>query len=253
MRKILYYLYTYSRLRPGTRSISLISLLDFYSTLQKKVFVIQVGANDGKTNDPIYRFLQKKHWSGVLLEPQKRVFEKELMHNYQNVPSVFLENAAIAPESGVRKLYKIAFSSARWASGLSSFDEKSIKNLIKNGYVEKRAREEGVLLPTQVADYITTEDVTCVSFDDLTKKYRINHVDLLAIDTEGFDFEVIKMVDFSRMQPAVVLFEHIHLTPADYQACIRYLAKHQYEVVKKGANSIAILRNPKNSLLRLVK
>jgi len=47
---------------------SLIDSDDFY--------FVEVGSNDGKTNDPLYDYVKNFDLSGVLVEPQKEVYDK---------------------------------------------------------------------------------------------------------------------------------------------------------------------------------
>lgn len=250
---MLYYLGKYNRWNNASRSLSLYSILDVFSLMRKEVLVIQVGANDGKTHDPLYKFMGKSHWKGVLLEPQKEVFEKGLQETYKNHSNLQLINAAIAPFSGKKKLFKIAFSTAPWATGLSSFDQASILNLIRDGYVAACASAEGVALPERIEDFFTTEEVACVSFGDLMDRCKIEKVDVLAIDTEGYDFEVIKMFNFERTKPDLILYENIHLNPQDAEACTHLLQEHGYKIFKKDANTVALRRSLENAFqLRLM-
>lgn len=43
--------------------------LNQYSLSQPDFTVIQVGANDGITHDPIHKFIKRDQWRGVFLEP----------------------------------------------------------------------------------------------------------------------------------------------------------------------------------------
>ena len=84
-------------------------------------FCVQVGANDGKTNDPVHRYLTGYGWRGLLVEPLVDVFEQELKKTYAGFPNVTLANVALAPTNGSLPLYRVAISRARWATGLSGF------------------------------------------------------------------------------------------------------------------------------------
>lgn len=245
--KMLHYLRKYNGWNNPSRTLSLYSTIDIFSTMRRKVFVIQVGANDGKTYDPLYKFMGKSHWKGVLLEPQKQVFEKGLQETYKHYSNLQLINAAIAPFSGKKKLFKIAFSTANWATGLSSFDQATMLNLIQDGYVATCASAEGVALPERIEDFFTTEEVACVSFGDLMDRCKIETVDVLAIDTEGYDFEVIKMFNFERTKPDLILYENIHLNLQDAEACTHLLQGHGYKIFKKDANTVALRRSLANA------
>jgi FkbM family methyltransferase len=252
IRKVLYYLRSYAVTSPGKGEISLTGLIDFFSATRKRIAVVQVGANDGVTNDPLHRFLMRDGWQGVLLEPQREVFEKALVPAYRNHPRIKLENAAIAAETGTKALYKIAFSTARWATGLATFEKKSIVNLIRSGYVDQRAKEEGVVPPASAEAYISTEEINTITFGQLLAKYGLTEVDVLAIDTEGFDFEIIKLFDLNALKPDMILFENIHLPAGEYEACKRHLASFGYKLYQKGPNTIALQRNARNFLQMLV-
>lgn len=251
--KLLYYLRTYNRWNKHSRPLSLYSTLDIFSLTRKAVFVIQVGANDGKTHDPLYQFMGKSHWKGVLLEPQKEVFENGLQETYKHHRNVQLVNAAIVPYSGKKKLFKLAFSTAPWATNLSSFDHASILSLIHSGYVDGCARQEGIMPPERIEDYLTWEDVDCITFGDLMARFGIGRVDVLTVDTEGYDFEIIKMLDFDRMKPDLIVYENIHLEKQDAEACTRLLEGHGYKIFNKDANTVALLTNWSNAFQLLLK
>src|SRR6266481_6003650 len=61
--------------------------------LQKKdLFFIQIGANDGVSNDPLYKFVIEYGWAGILVEPLPQVFEV-LRRNYADKPNLKFLNA----------------------------------------------------------------------------------------------------------------------------------------------------------------
>ena len=66
-----YYKYLY---RPKKGSLE--EFLNEYSKSKiDGLTVIQIGANDGITHDPIHKFIKRDKWNGVLLEPQPYVYE----------------------------------------------------------------------------------------------------------------------------------------------------------------------------------
>ena len=65
----------------------------------KNVFCFQVGANDGRTNDPVHKYFRDYGWKGLLVEPQADVFNNELIKTYANNKNVILENVAIIKRS----------------------------------------------------------------------------------------------------------------------------------------------------------
>lgn len=204
---------------------------------------IQVGGNDGFANDPIFRFVKKFGWKGIIVEPQKEVFKKRLSKTYRLEKNVQLENCAVAKETGVKKLYKIAVSNSRWATGLATFNYDVMLDRVKNNSrIKDRAAREGVAVLPNDEDYITFEEVPCSTLTDLMKKYNFKTVNLLQIDTEGFDFEVIKTIDFNTFKPQLISFERHLLNESDQQACFQLLHSHGYDVQNFAGDSLAVLK-----------
>jgi hypothetical protein len=73
------------------------------------------------------------------------------------------------------------------------------------------------------------------------KRYHVAKLDLLHIDAEGYDDEIIKMIDFKRIQPGIIQYEHMHLSPERRSACEELLKKHGYRIINGFADVIAYL------------
>jgi FkbM family methyltransferase len=195
---------------------------------------VQIGANDGVSNDPIRKFVLKYGMRGVLVEPQPDVFAR-LQRNYDGVPGLAFENAAIAAEDGERELYRFRPSPdlPQWAHGLASFSKKTLTGNLQN----VKGEVETIRVPT-------------LSFASLVRKHNLERVDLLQIDAEGFDFEIIKMVDFSTVKPAIIHFEHGFLSQDEQNECARYLNKHGYMVNNNDLNTVAYVEPQEQRLVR---
>jgi FkbM family methyltransferase len=175
------------------------------------VFVVQVGANDGATNDPLHGFIvDHTNWRGIFIEPVEFVFER-LKRNYGYSDRLVFENVAISHCREVRKFYyvsdaakELGDSVSDWYDQLGSFDK---------GHILKHCTGRNSALQP----YIVEQDVRCVPLQDVLDKHRVERIDLIHIDAEGFDFEVLSQLDFRRYKPAVVLYEHYHL-PAEQKA-----------------------------------
>ena len=74
--------------------------------------------------------------------------------------------------------------------GITSFD---YTHLIKHG-VKK--------------SHIETEDVSSISIHELIKKYDIKSLDLLMIDTEGYELNVLKGLSKNSKKVKLIYFEH---------------------------------------------
>jgi FkbM family methyltransferase len=223
------------------------SLDDFtsrFSRITGTVTVVQIGANDGINNDPIHKFIKRDNWQGVLLEPQKYVFEKYLKPLYARTKGIIVMNAALDSSDGFKPIYKISVSNSRWATGLTSFSRKILEEAVKSGYIERQAKKEGSPLPDNKNEYIAEESVECISTGTLLKRAGIVKTDWLQIDTEGFDFEIIKIFNIAVTRPTVIVYENLHLSPSEKKECINHLMVNGYLSRDYGANTLAMLNPP---------
>jgi len=211
---------------------------DLSRKYKNNLFFVQIGANDGMINDPFYKFIRRDKWHGLLIEPQRKVFE-ELKNNYSKYKRLIFENVAITDKDEVKKLYKISFSDSRRATGISSFLLNDLQKIIDTGYAEIIAKEENIILPTNKEKWITTEDVQCLNLKSLLVKYKITKVDLLAIDTEGYDYEIIKTIPFNTLKPQVIIYEHTHFNESVKIECSNFLSNLGYKLKATTSDTIA--------------
>ena len=234
---LIYYKWLY---KPQLGSIQV--FLDAYSLEHRPFTVIQVGANDGITHDLIHKFIKRDHWQGVLLEPQERVFNR-LEKLYRLSKGITCVHAALGKEDGKATLYKIAFSTARWATGLASFRKEVITSAFESGYIQKKAAQEGVRIPANPDDQIQVEHISVISPQQLIVKYQLDNVQLLQIDTEGFDYEVITIFHDAGLLPEAIVFEHVHLGEDNRYECSRLLNKQGYALWDFGKDTLAVKGN----------
>lgn len=211
------------------------------SSLQSVRF-LQIGGNDGFINDPLFKLIKRDRWQGIIVEPQREVFEKRLKKTYRHDSNVILENVAIAEQDGQQSLYKLSFSNSRWATGLASFNREVLVQELKEGdRVRTKAAQEGIDIPDRIEDCITTEEVPCYTIGSLMEKHGFASLDLLQIDVEGYEYEIIKTIPFSDLKPTIINYEHAHLNAEDRQACSEYLKQQGYQIEEFGGESLAHL------------
>jgi FkbM family methyltransferase len=229
-------------LRPPLTSTH--DFLRYYANAKKKkgeeVFCLQVGANDGKSNDPVHEYFSDYGWSGILVEPQTDVFEQGLTKTYATNKKVILENVALGKTEGNLPFFRVAISKARWATGLSSFDRKSLEGHIENGYILRKAQDEGVAIPENKDALIETVLVPTMTVEGLLKKHNVSKINVLCIDTEGYDFEVIKLVDLKKVTPEVIFFESKNLSNGDFVAAKELLVGLEYRLFWERGDTLAV-------------
>ena len=68
-------------------------------------YFIQVGAHNGLKNDPINKYIKQNGWNGILIEPQKNIFN-ELKENYKEFSkNLIFENIAISSKENEIELF----------------------------------------------------------------------------------------------------------------------------------------------------
>lgn len=204
-------------------------LLSHYRQNHAHVFLLQVGAFDGVSGDPLYSLVEKHHLRGVLIEPQIDVYRR-LEFNYSVFgPRFTLVNAAIGPHDGQIAMYRIkpAPDVPNDVQQLTSLDKQFL-------------RRHAAFLPN-LESRILTESVPCITFETLFRELQIgnHHVNLLQIDAEGYDLEVLRAFDVAKRKPAIIQFEHRHVPRSGYEATLRDLLSLGYRVVRNGADTLA--------------
>jgi len=225
--------------------LGFVQFLDFYLGTQDLAhFVfIQIGANDGVSNDPIHDFAVKLELTGLIVEPLPACFDV-LRKNYQGFENLSFENAAISTADGQAQLFKIRkdLDFLQKVNQAASFNREHTIKLLRT-YITKQAekdvRRNFARLKLSFEDCIEAETVQALTFRSLLKKHNLTHYDFLQIDTEGFDFEVIKASDLATYRPTLINYEHEHLTMSDRVASWDYLRNLGYKLFTHGGDTTA--------------
>jgi hypothetical protein len=70
---------------------------------------------------------------------------------------------------------------------------------------------------------------------------RLDGVDLVQIDAEGYDWPIIRSIEFSVLRPAILRFEYRNMQSCDADECLGFLASHGYRFLVEPRDIIAIL------------
>jgi hypothetical protein len=117
---------------------------------EDEIFLLQIGAYDGVSNDPVKNLIQRYPIQAILVEPQKRFFEI-LVDNYSGRSGIYLENVAVAEKDELRDFYSLKGDDLPdWCLQIASFSKE---NLLKHSQfvaldLEKRLSSEKVKCKT---------------------------------------------------------------------------------------------------------
>jgi hypothetical protein len=90
-----------------------------------------------------------------------------------------------------------------------------------------------------IEELIEVQEVRTMCFDTLLDSIDTKKVDLLQIDAEGYDYELIKLINFKRLRPKILHYEHMHLSQADRKECESYLSNLGYKIKNGFADTTA--------------
>ena len=187
-------------------------------------FFVNVGANDGVSNDPIYPFLQTYGWRGIAVEPVDAVFA-ELTRNYARFPGVVCEHAAIA--CAPRPLYFIASPPGYdrpWTKQVGTLDPAFLEQTLAGVRTSPLVGP----VPADLEASIVRVEVRCLTFDELMAKHGATRVDFINVDAEGLDYEIACDIDLARWCPAIVTLETAAMRDDERRDLEQRFAAHGY-------------------------
>ena len=202
------------------------------------IIIVQVGSNDGKTADPIRQLLvANPSWRALFVEPVPYVFER-LCKNYGNNPRFTFANVAISASGTTLTFYYLAEDAKAaipglpvWYDQVGSFNRQHISKHFPGHLIDQ---------------FIVEAKIPCLTLSELFVKNNISRLDILHIDTEGFDWEILQQLDLNTFEPTIILFEHSHLSPESRAAARSFLAS-RYRITEYRADWFCQLRVPGNA------
>ena len=177
---------------------------------------VQIGAFDGEFDDPLAVLIRKYGWRGVLVEPQPAAVAR-LQENYADQPQLSFENAAIGDAERSVTMYTVRDG----ATPMASLDRR---HLLRHCH---RAAE------------IVEHQVPCLTLEALLRKHPLPRVDLLQIDAEGYDGQILRSINFDRLRPQLIRYEHANLVQSERNDCIQLLVSHDYRILLEDSDTIA--------------
>jgi FkbM family methyltransferase len=161
---------------------------------------IELGANDGLTQSNTAFLEFERGWTGLLIEPSLSKFTA----CQKNRPNSICENGACVSKFYTEKTIKGDFNG----------------NLMSSVNGERTSCKELVEVPA-------------FTLQSLLKKHDFGKIDLLSLDTEGFELEVLLGVDLSVYRPQYLLIE---IYQKDFDAIVSHLENYRYKLLQNFSN-----------------
>ncbi len=158
-----------------------------YYKFKKKGYFLEVGASDGLVLSNTLLLEQKYDWNGICIEPIPSVYKK-LKKNRK----CLTENKAIYNESNKELNFSIAKSNTQ-LSGIT-------KHLDQHKEIVDEDKED-IIVKT-----LTLEDL-------LIKHNAPKFIEYMSLDTEGSEYEILKVFDFNKYKIGIIDIEHNFVEP----------------------------------------
>lgn len=208
--------------------------------------IVQIGAFTGESfNDPLCDFLRrqlsresispKTEAKVVLVEPVAEYY-RQLCQNYSDLTGVHFENVAIAEEEGVRDFYQLTVDPRRygyppWLLQLGSIKPET--PLIRPGR-DVRGWQKFYL------EHRVVKQVNCITLEQLFERYRLSEIDMLQVDTEGYDYIILRSAVLDRIRPRFINYERTLLEADELTACRELLRTRGYLLMDWGFDTFCI-------------
>jgi FkbM family methyltransferase len=163
--------------------------------------IIQVGSNDGVSNDPLYESILIHKRQSYLVEPIDYLAEKlRSLHNLN--PYVRVCQFAIHPTGNSVEFFclprdadvKMGDLWKPWFDQIGSFSRQHLNK--HSPFIDP---------------FIERISIPCITLDRLISDNNVKEISILHIDAEGFDLEVLGTIDLVKIKPSMIMIEHKHL------------------------------------------
>ena len=190
--------------------------------------VVDVGAYDGKTLSNCYGLI-KRGWNALLIEPVKEHFLR-LLENLQTFPNCTFRNVALGSTLGPGIIMK--------AGALSTMNPDLIEEYKKFEWSKNSIKNE-----SEVVDVSTLDT-------ELNFFLKNGLLDVLIIDTEGYECDVMRGFAISVWKPKMLIIEiadfhpDIKSTRSEHKQLYLSILDAGYVVIYKDAiNTIFLEKN----------
>lgn len=175
--------------------------------------IVQIGAMDGKTSDPLFRLVTLFHEEIRLLaiEADEESF-KNLKINYKNFKNVYCENKLIG--NGEKLKFYTEINAKSKQRGVSSLELDSISKRV----------DKNKILCNEIQSYKL--------LDVINSNNNFKKLDLLQIDAEGYDDKIILESDILNTDLKYINYEFKNLNKERHAHLKKGLELHNFKIIQ---------------------
>jgi FkbM family methyltransferase len=156
---------------------------------KKRGTFLDIGANDGVTFSNTFFFEKELEWKGICVEPLKSAFEKlSKVRNSINI------NACASDKDKLDSFLSVT-GYGEMLSGLKSkYDARHLQRI--NETIKEFGGE------------VNEIEVQCIDINKVLLQNNFANIDFVSVDTEGNELEILKAIDFHRIQIKAITVEN---------------------------------------------
>ena len=190
---------------------------------------LQVGANDGISHDPFREFMIRSKARGIATEPVPE-FHSLMRSNYASYRNVIPVNCAVGyPSSNLpfyayTQPYLASKGGSKELAGLASFNRQKLVDCLHPGDSPDTCIQE-ITIPVRTVE-------------ELMHQNGFDRFDCLFMDCEGHEENILTHMDYSKVKPRLIVFEHTHYGDRA-EAIETHLAQHGFTFTRLQYDTIA--------------
>ena len=182
--------------------------IDSLLNSKRNGFFIEAGGFNGEDLSNSLYFELERNWTGILIEAVPSLYQSILSKNRK----AFTINCCIANKKPFVARFQLA---SALSNRISQINEHFQNRVDKNIGTKKK----------------TIIYVPCFSLNTIMKAINVNKVDYFSLDVEGGELEVLKGIDFNKIQINTLSVEHNNYKEARY-SINQYLKANNYKLTK---------------------
>lgn len=202
--------------------------------------IVQIGANDGVTNDPLHDALHRfQSVRALLIEPQPGPSE-ELLRYYHGDDRIVVETCAISAEEDTISLFTVPSKYRDEFAGFEGRNHSGVASQNRDHVADEIAKRLRVSRRKAV-DMVEELVVPAKRIEDVLRLHGFEYPDVVQVDVEGLDDCIVMAFDLDNHRPAVINYEIKHLPLDRYERLASSLDSAGYRRVPYLGDECAVL------------
>lgn len=182
---------------------------------KKDGFFLEIGAYNGLSESVSLRFENELNWKGILIEPNpvhfkflKRNRPKNLCLNFICLSKKFLNKKIF-----IKNLNQMSY----------------VVDSVNNSYFKKYpSKKINILAKKSLSGNFEKFPCKVNTLENIFKKYEIKKIDLAIIDVEGSENELLKGIDFTKVD-----IKYFCIESYDFKKLKKLMENNNYKFIKK--------------------